>query len=160
MLKSSSLRHVTSLTSHDTQFIYLGIRIIGPPVVLRTIMGEFISVHDNRTLIDSKLPIMGEFCKWRLDDLIVLILLREDKVYTLLNLDKNRVNGPWKRKSVFTLLSRNPMHLEYENFILRNFGNSQVQSYEKNITCLYKKLYTHKKKIVTLVLYILKMNTN
>ena len=55
-------------------------------------MGEFISVHDNRTLIDSKLPIMGEFCNWRLDDLIVLILLREDKVYTLLNLDKNWVS--------------------------------------------------------------------
>ena len=55
-------------------------------------MGEFISVHDNRTLIDSKLPIMGEFCKWRLDDLIILILLREDKVYTLLNFDKNRVS--------------------------------------------------------------------
>ena len=36
-------------------------RITGPPVVLRTIMGEFISVHDNRTRIGSKLPIMGEF---------------------------------------------------------------------------------------------------
>ena len=42
MLKSGSLRHVTSrhVTSRDTRFI---------------------SVHDNRTPIGSKLPIMGEF---------------------------------------------------------------------------------------------------
>ena len=42
MLKSGSLRHVTSrhVTSRDTQFI---------------------SVHDNRTPIGSKLPIMGGF---------------------------------------------------------------------------------------------------
>ena len=51
MLKSGSLRHVTSITSHDTQFIYLGTRIIGPPVVLRTIMGIFLCVFIERRVI-------------------------------------------------------------------------------------------------------------
>ena len=51
------------------------------------------------------------------------------------------------------------MHLEYEKYIQRNCGNSYVKSYEKNIACLRKKLYTHKKKIAALVQYIWKMIT-
>ena len=36
------------------------------------------------------------------------------------------------------------MHLVYEKYIQRNCGNSFVKSYEKNIACLRKKLYTHR----------------
>ena len=60
MLKSGLLRHVTS---RDTRFI---------------------SVHDNRTPIGSKLPIMGEFVRLKISRAIMLSLLTPPPEFLLL----------------------------------------------------------------------------
>ena len=62
MLKSGLLRHVTS---RDTRFI--SVHDNRTPIGSKLpIMGEFILVHDNRTLIGSKLPVMGEFAEYEI----------------------------------------------------------------------------------------------